>query len=228
MINQAIQKKEPSTPFSPANTLEGLFKKITKLDEKDLITKSKCKFCVHPARAEAEEEFEKTHSFNPVNKVFADYRKKYPDSPKMNPQNVRNHLLNHYAEQEQRIWKREYAERIVAIINHKIDMDRQFEGMVAILQENLLTIAAHPELDLLKKSDTITKIVKQIVDIGVVQAKMRGELKAVPVIIEKFQAVWGHIASQTQNNPVAHEAILHGLDAFQSEMEGVHLLGDKE
>ena len=109
---------------------------------------------MHPARIEAEEKFAKmggARSFAPIIKFFEDYRKSHPDVVKMNHSNVRTHLMMHYQEQEQRLMKQEYSERIRSIINCKIDTDRRWEGISAILQEQLISISCNQMIDDVKR-----------------------------------------------------------------------------
>ena len=181
----------------------------------------------HTSLTDAEEEFVKRNSYTPVMQLFEKYKKTHPESPKMNYENVRNHLMVHYAEQESRIWKKEYMERVSGIINCKISIDNKFEGMMAILEDQLFTIASNPTLDVLKKSDTITKLVKQISEVIATQAKLRGEMKSVHLVFEKMTGIWFHIADRMKDNPEAHQAVLNGIDMFQGEMENINLL-DKE
>ncbi|KKM89220.1 hypothetical protein LCGC14_1250900 [marine sediment metagenome] len=221
------QLSEQSKDLPEAKEYNKLLSSIVEIDPNNIIIKMNCKFCIHPARAEAEEKYEKMRSFAPVIKFFAEYKKAHPSEPnvpKMNHSNVRTHLLIHYSEQERNIWKKEYADRIKGIINSKIDLDRNFEMLTATLQDQLFIIGSDPVIDVIKKSETLIKITKQILDIGVVQAKLRGEMQSVHVVFAKMSNVWTHIAEQTKDNPEAHQAILEGIDIFHREIEDINIL----
>jgi hypothetical protein len=204
------------------NSYENLFREIAKLDEKDLIIRSNCKFCNHPLRAEAELKWEKTGSYAVVQKLFDEYVAQNPGSDKMTYQNIRNHIWNHYKAQEKKIYLREYGERLQEFMNYKVNKDRMFEGLSAALQMQLMEIASNPTLDLIKKADVMTKIAKMLGDITLTQARLRGELETVSIMAEKFMNVWQHVIVNQKDEGV-RKSLMDALDQFQEHMEGVTL-----
>jgi len=135
-------------PFAEAS-YEKLFKQVTKLEEGNIIKKTNCKFCMHPARADAELEWEKSNrgGVMRVMKFFQDYRKEHPESPAMSSPNLRNHLFNHYSKQEQKMWLQEYSGRLMDFMNYKLGKDQMFEALSATMQMHLFDIASDPTID---------------------------------------------------------------------------------
>jgi hypothetical protein len=201
---------------------QSLFKEITKFDEGDLILRPNCKFCNHPIRSEAELKWEKTNSYAVVQKMFDDYREQHPQAPKMNYQNIKNHVWNHYKAQEKKIFLKEYGDRLQEFLNYKVNKDKMFEGLSAALEMQLMDIASNPTVDQIKKADAMTKIGKMLVDITVTQARLRGELETINVMAEKFMNIWVHIIGN-QKDETVRKQLMDALDTFQEEMEGIAL-----
>jgi RNA recognition motif-containing protein len=206
---------------------EKLFQEISKLDPDDIVYRVGCKFCEHPARADAEEVFERTRSYTPVFKFFRDFKAKHPQSCPMSVQNIRNHCLNHYNLQEQKIWMREYSQKISLFMNNKIDTEKRLNAIKSIMEEKLLSIASNPMIDEVKAADIIIKLAKQIVEIDISQAKLKGELKSVNIVIDKFMNVWSHLA-QEYKTPEAKQIIMDGLAMFEEHLTGVNLIEQGE
>ncbi len=207
-------------------TYESLFDQITKLDSGDVIIKGDCKFCNHPARIEAEQAYEKGNrtSYAIVLKFFKDWEKAHPDSglPPMNNQNIRVHLLNHYLQQEKRIWMREYTDNLKSVMNYKIDQSRKFEMLASALQMKFCEIGADPTIDNVKQADIMTKLSKSMIEIILTQAKLRGEMQVINVVVDKFQSVWVQMVNN-QRDEDTRRVLLEGLESFQSQLEGTVL-----
>ncbi len=218
MQNENNENETAISIINVEKTYDKIFKHMSKLTEGDIIKRKDCKFCNHPIRFEAEAEFEKrSRSFRPVLKFFHDWDKNNPDSglKPMNDVNVRNHLLQHYAQQEKKKWIAEYGERVTEMMNYKIDKEKRFEMMSVVLEMKLHDIASDITLDPLKQVETLTKITKAILDVNVIQARLSGEIKPVTVFIEKFQHIFAH---QVKNavSPEAKNALLGVLDNLQN------------
>jgi len=197
-----------------------MFKEVTKLEQDDIILRPNCKFCTHPLRREAETKWEQTHgSYAPVQRMFEKWEAEHPDEPKMNFHNIRNHLLQHYAKQEKKLWLHEYANECKAYMNYKISQDRRFEMLRAVMEKQLFDIGSDVSLDPIKQSDQLVKIGKMILEIDECQAKLRGDLKPVNVITERFMNVWLHVINNQDDESVRRK-LMKALDDFQGQVQG--------
>ena len=198
------------------NSYSAFFDQISVLQEGDVIVRADCKFCHHPARQEFELKWEQMRNINAIQRQMNKWAEEN-DGPVFSHQNIRTHLLNHYAKQERQMWKREYTERLLAVMNYKISKDQAFEFMSNGLQEQFIEIAADPTLDLAKQADLMVKIAKQVGDIALVQAKLRGDIQAVQMQNEKFIKVWTHLISSA-SDPMMQKALIESLDTFRQEV----------
>jgi hypothetical protein len=196
-----------------------IFAEITKIEEGQVIVRQDCKFCMHPARIEAEQKYEQTKSWTPVAKFFKDYQAEHPDAPTMNIPNIRNHILNHYMQQEKKAWLKEYTSRLSELMNYKVGKDRMFEMLSATLELKLHEIASDPTLDLLKQADTMTKLVKAMLDVFAIQSRLRGEIQAVNIFTQAFQGVWANMIKK-EDDPRVKRRLMIALESFQSQLEG--------
>lgn len=214
--------KTPKVELSKIEqTYNDLFKSVNELDQNNIIMRPNCKFCNHPLRHDAEKKWEKVSgSYPPVKKMFESWEQDNPNysGGAMNMQNIRNHLLTHYAKQEQQLWLTEYAKECQTYMNHKIDQDRRFEMLRAVIEKQLFEIGSNPTLDVLKKSDQMVKMTKMVLEIDECQAKLRGDLKPVHVVTERFMNVWLHVISQ-QDDEKTRLSLMSALDEFQEHMQ---------
>lgn len=203
-----------------------VFKQITKLEDGDIIIRANCKFCHHPARAEAEKKFEQGNrtSYSLVLKFFKDWEAKNPDVdvPPMNMMNVRSHLLNHYLQQERRIMMREYGENIKEMMNYKIHQDQRFDMLRSSLELKLHEIAADRSLDPNKQADTMSKLTKAICDIEITRAKLKNQLDAEQAMLEKCANAWSHAIRLTEH-PEVKRILIDAMETFEASLEGVIL-----
>lgn len=228
-LNIAGQTLGPVEGISKLDrTYNELFNAVSELDENNLIVRRNCKFCNHPIRHDAEKKWEQVAgSFSPVKKFFETWEKDNPGYPKMNGQNIRNHLLTHYAKQEQRLWLQEYAKECQSYMNYKISQDHRFEMLRAVIEKQLFDVGSNPTLDVIKKSDQMVKLTKSLLDIDECQAKLRGDLKPVSVITERFMDVWLHVINSQENEQTKIQ-LLSALDQFQEHMqEGISMENTK-
>ena len=208
---------------SVEKTYDGLFTSLNELDPHDVITRGNCKFCNHPYRSEAERKFEQVgRSFLLTYNFIRDWEKENPQPSPINQTNVRVHLQQHYLKQERQIWLREYSRDLKAMMDYKIDQDHKFEMLGAALELKLHEVAADPTVDLLKKADAMTKLVKSILEVTVTQAKLRGEMQSVNIVIDKFQHVWLKLVNSQENEDV-RRALQDGLENFETELQGAIL-----
>lgn len=192
------------------------FKEISKLESDDIIYRPNCKFCSHPARAEAEDKWEQTGIYSNVLRFFEKYNKDHPDGPLMNFVNIKNHLMNHYAQQQKNIWLREYGERLLSVMNKRVSDEQRFDLMKQQFELKLHEISSDPTLDPFKQVDAMTKLGKIILDIAETGAKLRGELQSVHLVTEKLTNVWVSTIQQ-QDDPKIKKILLDSLDEFQEQ-----------
>lgn len=194
-----------------------LFKKVSDLNDKDIIMRSNCKFCNHPIRVEAEERWERANrgSFVVVEKIFKTYEEKNPGVETMTYSNITNHLKTHYAQQDKQLRKREYMNRLTTMMNYKIDQEKQFELLTAALVDQFMKIGSDANICPVKQSDAMTKLSKNLIDIAVTQTKLRGELDVMSIVKEKLRIAWTHMISQAED-PMAKKELISGLDYFQN------------
>jgi hypothetical protein len=194
---------------------------VQKIYEKDVVCRPNCKFCNHPARIEAERVWEKTRNFQSVLKFFSDFNEKNIEDktlPDMSFQNIKPHLLKHYEDEQRAIFVREYSEHLREIVNYKINRDRMFEELSAMLSLKLMQAAADPRIDFNKSVDAITKLVKSLTEIWDLQAKLRGELATSDVIINKFQDAFLCVIRKESDDNVKRK-LVEALDVFQEKIE---------
>lgn len=221
VVNAVLETSlEPATTLPKIEqTYSDLFKEVTKLNENNIIKRPNCKFCQHPIRREAESKWEQVSgSFAPVKKMFEKWEKDNPGHAPMNYQNLRSHLTTHYAKQEQKMWLKEYANDCRAYMNHKVSQDHRFELLHAIFEKQLFGIGSNPTLDPIKQSDQMVKLGKMLLDIDECQAKLRGDLKPVNVITERFHKIWVHVINNQEDDIVRRKLQL-ALDNFQGCFE---------
>lgn len=216
-----LQPTKSSQPITPVieQTYNDLFKEVSQLNEEGIVVNNQCKFCTHPLRHEAEKRWETVNrSFVPVKKFFEKWEDENPDAVKMNGQNIHNHLVNHYSKQEQKMWLQEYAKDVQTYMNYKVSQDRRFEMLRAVMEKQLLDVGSNPSIDLVRKSDQMVKISKMLLEIDECQARLRGDLKPVNVISERFMNVWLHIINKQENAAVKNH-LKEALDQFEEHMQ---------
>lgn len=210
-------KKEIFIP-SIEKEYEGWFNKFSELQEGDIVTRSNCKFCHHPLRAEGERRWEETHNFLMVVRLFDDYRKTHPEAPCMSCLNVRSHINSHYEQTIKKMQIKEYGSRLQDMLNYKISKDRMFEALTSSLQMKYIEVAADSDIDRIKQGELMVKISKALLEICETQAKLRGEIDSATVISDKFVNVWVGLISQ-EKNPDTQRKLIEQLEIFRSEME---------
>lgn len=219
---------EEKLPLAKSEKLyDDYFKELSKLQQDDIICRPNCKFCVHPARIEAEQKWEQTGIYASVERFFENYRKEHPEAPQMNFLNIKNHLLNHYEQQQKKVWLREYSDRLLSVMNKRITDEQRMDLMKHQFEMKLHEIASDPTLDPLKQVVAMTKLGKVILDIAMTGAKLRGELQSVHLVTEKLTNVWVSTIMQ-QEDPRVKKALLDSLDEFQYHLEGVPILEETD
>ena len=216
---QSFKKEEKNKFLVPhlEDKYNSYFHKLTELRAGDIIVVTQCKLCNHEIRAEAEEKWEATKghsgtgSFAMVIKFLND---RVPEM-KFGYQNVKMHLVNHYEQQIKRVRLREYGKHLAEIVNYKIAKEEMFEGLIQSLQLSYYETASDNDLEPYKRADMQVKLSKSILDICLVQAKLRGEINDLDVYKEKMQNIIINFISSEKNVEKKRE-LLEKLDAFRS------------
>lgn len=203
-------------------TYDKYFQKITELQANDVIVHHQCKFCNHPLRSQAEEQWELTKgqagkgSYKLVIKFLNEHADEY-DGVKFNYQNVSVHLNNHYEQQLKRLWLREYGRNLAEVMNYKISKDESFEALAQSTQLKFFEIAANPDLDLLKQAEMMTKLTKSLLEIAMAQAQLRGDIDTIDVYKEKFHNIIVNYIAKDQNSN--QRELIEQLDMAKSELK---------
>lgn len=199
---------------------ETYFAEMTRLDENDIVCNVKCKFCNHPMRFEAEELWEQTRSVLRLKSFFDKYRKEKPDDPHryaMNSSNIRAHIYNHYFDQQRKIRVREYCARLPELLEHQLQQDRLFDMLLVTMQERYLDVVSDEAMEKAKRSDAIIKLVGQMLKVVELQARLKGELRTVHVMAEKFLNVWVN-AIQSEQDDTVKRRLIEALDIFKEQI----------
>lgn len=174
-------------------------------------------------RAEAEAKWEQTKgqngkgSYGLVIKFLNEQIDKY-GGDKFNHQNVSVHLNHHYEQQVKRLWLREYGQHLAGIMNYKIGKDEMFETMIQATQLKYFELAANPDVDLVKQADMMTKLAKSILDIAIVQSKLRGDIDTIDIYKEKFHNIIVNFIAKEQN-PDGRRELIEQLDMAKLELK---------
>lgn len=223
-LTQSQEKVKENQEFllpSVDKTYDKYFEQITTLQANDVIVMPQCKFCNHPLRAPAEEKWELTKgqggkgSYTLVAKFLNEQSDKY--GVRFNAQNVSLHINHHYEQQLKRLWLREYGQHLAGIMNYKISKDEMFEALIQATQLKLFEMAANPDIEITKQADMMTKLTKSILDIYVVQAKLRGDIDTIDIYKEKFQNIIVNFIAKEQDSTRQRE-LIEQLDMAKSDL----------
>jgi len=219
-LANTVSPDEDSILAKSESKCSSLFDKITAFTSHDAICRANCLLCNHPIRAEAEEKYEQTHSFSPVNNLLIKYRKEHPTTPKIGYDSIRNHINKHYKEQEKKWALQEYAAKHNEFLQIKINQDERFQSWIEHLDMKLWEVASKDGLDTVKQVEAMTKLTKAMLDVYAIQHKLRNDLDAFNILSERFSSVWLHVIRQ-QNNPIVKQQILEALDSFQENIQSL-------
>lgn len=215
-----IQAKQVSLP-AIEESASYLCDQITSLNKNDIISRTNCKFCQHPARAEAEAIWEQKKNVTAVIRFFNEtYPQEHPGDAEipMNFGNVKAHIYNHYEHQERSIYIREYSENVKKMVNYKLSKNRMLDEMAAMAGMKMYEIAADPRLCPLKATDSLTKLWKAMLDIMEIQAKLTGEISTADVVVQKFQNAFLYIIKNEADDHVKRR-LVEAFDIFQEKVE---------
>jgi len=216
MANYDIIKKDEdeSTAFSSdtEQQIDKVFGALIEVNEKDIIVRKNCKLCIHPFRFEAEQKWEElNYDYSSTSTWVNDEIKKHNNDNSLDDmwqyvsvQNVRNHMRNHYKEQERQIRLKEYSKKIEDVVKIRQNKERVLEFGLAVCFENLGRIASVQTNDDMRseksRSDAINKIMSTILSIVDLQSKIEGEASTAELVKEKFVQTWINVINKEQSD----------------------------
>ena len=115
-----------------------------------------------------------------------------------------------------RMWMREYGSKLKEAMDVKIQKDEQFEVMIQATQLKLFEIFSNPTLDSHKQVDMISKLTKTILEISVVQAKLKGDIDTIDVYRQNFQKIVVNFISDLPQE--RQKEMLERIDKVKGEM----------
>lgn len=200
------------------NQYQGFLKRLTHLDKNDIITRPNCKFCNHPARKEGEEKWERSGgSYATVERFFANYHKEHPEHPKMNYNNIRAHIDNHYQQQLKRLRMREYGNHLTEIMNEKVSQAEAIHALKTSIKMKYFDIASDPSLETARQADAQNKLAKTYLDIMKFEAELSGDLRPLNIFAEKVLNVFTH-EIENESDAGFQQKLLEMIDKLQAEV----------
>ena len=184
---------------------------LIKLDEKDIITKPNCKLCNSPLRFEAENywvenSFNRAQTLRWVNEQVDLCNDELSTDEKMEHftiANIKNHMDNHFREQERQIRLKEYASNINSLLSAKREKMDILDFALAACQENLARVASLDTYGGFKeekeRSDAINKVINQMLNVIKAQTEMQGEMSAIDLVQEKVAQIWIQMIGDEEN-----------------------------
>lgn len=199
------------------------FTELTKLDENNIICRPNCKFCNHEKRFQAEEVWDQYRSLTKVKAFFDTYTTEDPDNrPVMSIMNVKLHVYHHYAEQQKRIRLQEYTQKLPELIKTQMAQDHFFDLLIVTIQEKYLDIISNEAIDIGRQIDAMLKLGSMAVKIMELQSRLKGEIKTINMMAEKFVTVWINLI-ESEKDPLLKRKIADGLDVFKEQIGDIAL-----
>jgi len=186
-----------------------------------VINRANCKFCQSEFRAEAEKEYEaRGRNILLVQKFLVNKGEEitYPA--------VRNHLLNHYLEQEKNIKLKEYAQDLTLWVGITKNRRQAMVERIAILNKEMTTIAAETQglsLDERRKSaDSLKKLSDTI---GILEDKISevdNIMQPVEIVIQNLSNI---VAEKIKSVKSAEtkEALLDVLTQLSHSVSDIYI-----
>lgn len=209
------------------NKCDSFITRLSEFEEEHVIKRVNCKFCNHPARKEAEEHYERTGSYAPVQRFFDDYHEKHPDTPKMSFRNLKGHLDHHYDQQQKKLQISEYCKFLNDIIRERREREISLDTLYSSAEIKYYEIMADNLMDKAKQIDSVTKLGKLLIDIHKCQTEAGRDVKPVNILIDKVTNVWHH-AITSEEDPKVQRRLLEVLDLFQNEMQKTQLANEQK
>lgn len=199
-----------------SNKYHQFVRRATEVEEV-IQTRQNCKFCTHPARQGAEEQWERGGNFSAVYRFFEEYHAKNPDSPEMSLDNVKRHIERHYKQQLKKMRMQEYGEYLKNVMQERVDQIDTIEALSSSLQVKYLDVASDTELESLRQVDGMVKLAKIIVDILRFKAELSGDLKQINIFAEKVMNVFTRTIENEQDDSVKRK-YLELINSLEDEV----------
>ena len=222
LVPKLDQDSKGLTSLSSAESKYSRFlARMTDIGENDIIVRSNCKFCNHPARPQAEDKWERSGgSYASVIRFFEEYRKDHPDAPAMNAMNIRGHIDHHYKQQIRKLRMREYGDHLKAVMQERVDQMEMFEALTSSLQMKYVDVASDEEMGSSRQTDSMVKLAKILVDIAKFKAELSGDVQQINIFAERVLNVWTH-AIQTEPDEDVKRKYLQVLNTLEAEVGGI-------
>jgi hypothetical protein len=218
-------------PLSPQieQNIEKVFNTLIEVNQEDIIVRDNCKLCNSSLRFEAEKQWEDlTKNFTKTTEWLnaeVDKLNLYLDDEEKESNftvhNVKNHMKNHYAEQERQIRLRDYSKKIEELVQVKQHKSHLLESCVAICYENLADIASTEVGDDIKerklRSDSINRIMSTMMSVIDLQNKIDGEISSADAMKSKFANIWIDIINREESD-VKKRILMEMLEDFSKEI----------
>jgi len=218
--------------IKPDENKPNVFKSLIHVETDDIVVNESCRLCNHRLRFSAES-YWVTQKFN-MSKTLIWLNEQIKDKNNLaissddkendfTYQSVRNHLSKHYADQERQIRLKEYAGNIEALIKDKQTHENMLDVALAACKENLARVAS---LDTygdtnseFKRSDSINKVINQMLSVMNEQSKLKGEIDAFDIVQEKFTNLWIDLINN-EKNEAKQKIYIKMLEEFSGHVEG--------
>lgn len=218
LVRKSDQESNVTPLGTTAHKYSQFLDRMTEIGENDIIMRANCKFCNHPARAEAEEKWERTSgSFASVERFFEECRKQNPEYPSVSYSNIKAHIEHHYQKQIRNLRMREYGESLKETMSQRAADQEMLEALSTSLQMKYVDVASDAELDSAKQTDSMVKLAKILVDVVKFKAELTGDFKQINIFAEKVMNVWNH-AIQSEPDDNVKRKFLQFLDDLETEV----------
>jgi hypothetical protein len=154
----------------------------------EVITKTNCKLCQCKFREEAEKEFEKTNNYKAIANWLTKEKKFEVSYPA-----IRNHMLYHFKGKQRKEFLNEYAKDVEKWVNlHENKVDA-LNSRIAILDREMVTIAAEgddlPLDERRKNAETVKKIADTILVYESKLHEYEAKLEPVQIVMNQLQVI---------------------------------------
>lgn len=187
-------------------------------DQNKLIHNSGCKLCNSEFRSEAEELWEKTSNMNAV------YRLLESKNNRISYPSIRSHIINHYKKQETLEKISNYAKDLNIWRKNKVEKEERLSIIMSILEKRILEIAAEQDGDTSelgrKMSDTMVKLVQQLISCQQVLDEHKQVMEPVKLIISRLQSIVKEEISSNNGNDV-RKALINVVSSLEKDVHEI-------
>ena len=207
-----------------------VFDTLIEVNEKNIIVRKNCRVCNHPLRFETEKKWEESgFDYTQTATWINDEIKKHNEDNELSKmweyvsiQNVRNHMKEHYQEQERQIRLKEYSKKIEDMVKIKQNKERLLEVGLAVCFENLGRIASVVTEGDMKseksRSDALNKIMTTILSVIDLQSRIEGEISTADMVKERFMQTWINVINKEESD-VKKSLLIEMLEEFSKNRD---------